>query len=557
MNDMTAGPDATGPGGAKGRPRVAVIGCGYWGRNLVRNYHELGALAAVADADAARAAEFAKTTGVPTLSFEEILADSGIEALAIATPAALHARQAMDALAAGKDLFIEKPLALSVGDAEEVEARAEQAGRILMVGHLLQYHPAFLRLKELVDEGRLGRLQYVYSNRLNLGKIRREENVIWSFAPHDISMILALAGEAPEDVETVAVCYLHKAVADVTTTHLSFGNGINAHVFVSWLHPFKEQKLVVVGDAGMAVFDDGQGWNEKLVVYPHRIDWLNGLPRPAKAEGQPVAVPEGEPLKLECQHFLDCVASRERPRTDGAEGLRVLRVLEAAERSMARGQVIALPKKNERERQAAQTGERAPARDPFVHESSYVDEGCSIGSGSRIWHFSHILKGSQIGRDCIIGQNVMIGPEVRIGDRCKIQNNVSIYKGITLEDGVFCGPSAVFTNVLTPRAEIERKDEFRETLVERGVTIGANATIVCGHRLGAYAMVAAGAVVTRDVPPHALVAGVPARRIGWVSHAGERLGDGLVCPRTGRRYAELNEDTLVELSKEARVAQHG
>lgn len=186
----------------------------------------------------------------------------------------------------------------------------------------------------------------------------------------------------------------------------------------------------------------------------------------------------------------------------------------------------------------------------FAHESAYVDEPCEIGAGTKIWHFSHILAGTRIGRNCVIGQNVMAGPEVTIGDNCKIQNNVALYKGVTLEDGVFCGPSCVFTNVLTPRAEVERKDEFLATRVGRGATIGANATIVCGHDLGDYCMVAAGAVVTRDVPAHALVAGVPARRIGWVSRAGERLGDDLVCPRSGERYA-LENGALILAGAEA------
>jgi acetyltransferase-like isoleucine patch superfamily enzyme len=168
--------------------------------------------------------------------------------------------------------------------------------------------------------------------------------------------------------------------------------------------------------------------------------------------------------------------------------------------------------------------------------------------GSKIWHFSHILKGSKIGRNCIVGQNVMIGPDVTIGDTCKIQNNVSIYKGVTLEDGVFCGPSCVFTNVNTPRAEIERKDEFLPTRVRCGVTIGANATIVCGVDLGEYSTIGAGAVVTKDVPAFALVAGVPARRIGWVSRTGDRLGADLVCPRTGTRYVEIARDRLEELT---------
>ncbi|MDQ0316206.1 acyltransferase [Amorphus orientalis] len=172
----------------------------------------------------------------------------------------------------------------------------------------------------------------------------------------------------------------------------------------------------------------------------------------------------------------------------------------------------------------------------FIHESAYVDAPCEIGPNSKVWHFAHILKGCRIGKDCSVGQNVMIGPDVTVGDSCKIQNNVSLYNGVELEDGVFCGPSCVFTNVNNPRAEISRKSEFRHTLVKRGTTIGANATIVCGHTLGAYSFIAAGAVVTGDVPDFALMAGVPARRIGWMSKAGGRLGDDLVCPVDGSRY---------------------
>lgn len=176
----------------------------------------------------------------------------------------------------------------------------------------------------------------------------------------------------------------------------------------------------------------------------------------------------------------------------------------------------------------------------FVHESAYVDMPSTVGAGTKIWHFVHVLANTTIGRNCVLGQNVMAGPHVTIGDNCKIQNNVALYKGVHLEEGVFCGPSCVFTNVLTPRAEVERKDEFLETHVGRGATIGANATIVCGNRLGRYCMVAAGAVVTRDVPDYALVAGVPARRIGWVSRTGDRLDGSLICPRTGERYRETD-----------------
>ncbi len=177
----------------------------------------------------------------------------------------------------------------------------------------------------------------------------------------------------------------------------------------------------------------------------------------------------------------------------------------------------------------------------FVHATAIVDDGAEIGEGTKVWHFCHVLERTRIGRRCVLGQNVMAGPDVTIGDNVKIQNNVSIYAGVTLEDDVFCGPSCVFTNVLTPRAFVERKDEFLPTLVRRGATIGANATIVCGVTIGAYAMVGAGAVVTRDVPDYALVVGNAARQMGWVSRAGERLGENLVCPRTGERYKLLNE----------------
>lgn len=515
-------------------PKIAVIGAGYWGRNLVRNFAEMGALSAVSDRDVPTASALSERFGVAARSLEETLADGSIDAVVIAVPAAQHFEVADRALAAGKHVFVEKPLALDVTEAERLCEIADRKNRVLMVGHLLQYHPAFLKVKELAADGVLGRVQYMYSNRLNFGRIRREEDILWSFAPHDISMILELARSEPDSVNAVGSRYLHESIADVTTTHLSFPGGERAHVFVSWLHPFKEQKLVVVGDRGMAVFDDGQPWQSKVQLYRHRIDWREGLPLPFKADPEPIAVAGDEPLSLECRHFLECVATGKTPRTDGREGVRVLKVLRAASRSMASGSI--------KSRQAM-----AEPSDVFVHESSYVDDGCEIGSGTRIWHFSHILGGTKIGRNCNLGQNVMVGPNVVVGNNCKLQNNVSVYPGVRLGDGVFCGPSCVFTNVLNPRAEVERKDEFRQTPVGRGATIGANATIICGHTIGEFAFIGAGAVVADDVPPHALMVGVPAKRIGWMSHAGERLGPDLICPRSGRRYREMGGDRLEEV----------
>ena len=352
-------------------PLVAVAGCGHWGRNLVRCFAELGALGAVIDAAPARAAELADRHGVPKRDWSDVLVDPDIDAVVLATPAERHASMALDALGYGKHVFVEKPLALTVPDGERVAAVAAAADRTLMVGHVLQFHPAFLKLGELVRAGELGRIQYLYSSRLNLGRIRREENVFWSFAPHDLSMILKLAGESPAKVSAVGCSYLHPSIADVTTTHLEFANGIRAHVFVSWLHPFKEQKLVVVGDGGMAVFDDGQPWERKLTLFRHRIAWRNGAPEPARAEAEPISVDPAEPLEQECRHFLDCIRTGMRPRTDAVEALAVLRVLAEAE-------------KGTRTSRPAPPGPPADRAGVSVHESAYVDHGCELGEGTRI-----------------------------------------------------------------------------------------------------------------------------------------------------------------------------
>jgi UDP-2-acetamido-3-amino-2,3-dideoxy-glucuronate N-acetyltransferase len=515
---------------AQDLPKVAVIGAGAWGKNLVRNFANLGALAMVCDSDSGACAHAVKISPEVRIctSFSEVLSQPEIEAVAIATPAVSHYQVAKAALAAGKDVFVEKPLALEVAEGRELVNLAEKQGRILMVGHILHYHRTIQKLKELIDTGKLGKIQYVYSNRLNIGKIRKEENILWSFAPHDISIILLLMGELPEEVSAHGGNYLQSKVADVTLTTLSFASGARGHIYVSWLHPFKEQMLVVVGERQMAVFDDISP-DRKLVLYPHQIDWINRYPVARKAEGEVVPLEMSEPLKDECAHFLECVRSRQRPQTDGAEGLRVLQVLQACQRSLdGKGVRVKL----------SQAAPQAATLPYFVHETAVIDEPSQIGRGAKIWHFSHILKNCQIGENTNIGQNVVIGPEVTIGQGCKIQNNVSVYQGVTLEDCVFCGPSMVFTNVFNPRAHIRRMDEVRPTLVQTGASIGANATIVCGHTIGRYAFVGAGAVVTKDIPDNALVVGNPARQIGWMCECGNKLNAQLQCPACERRFEQ-------------------
>ncbi len=513
-------------------PGVAVIGAGYWGQNLVRNYHQLGALVAVCDKNETVLAEMGERyAGLKThFALHDVLAAEEVKAVVVATPAETHFALTREALLAGKHVQVEKPLVLYESEAEELIALAEEKALVLMVGHLLRYHPAVVRLNELAAGGELGRINYIYSHRLNLGKIRREENILWSFAPHDVSMILSLAGEEPESVLATGGNYLHKEIADVTTTHLDFPSGLKAHIFVSWLHPFKEQKLVVVGERKMAVFDDTKDWPDKLVLYPHRVVWERHVPVPAKAEPERMDIEPREPLRLECEHFISCIATGARPLTDGQEALKVLKVLRAGQRSLdSSGTRIMLS----RGQKAAPQGKGEPY---FVHPSAVIDEGVGIGPGTKIWHFSHVMSGSRIGGRCNIGQNVVIGPEVHIGDGCKIQNNVSVYPGVTLEEEVFCGPSMVFTNVINPRAQIVRKHEIKPTLVRRGATLGANATVVCGVRIGRFAFVGAGAVVTKDVADHALVKGNPARQDGWICSCGVGLGQDLVCPACGLSF---------------------
>lgn len=519
---------------------VALIGCGAWGKNHLRVWSQLECLSVVCDTDPDRLqAVQAQYPDVEIcLDINQVIDRPDIDAVVIAAPAPLHAVLTRQALEAGKDVLVEKPMALTATQGERLVEIASARDRILMVGHVLEYHPAIQKMHQLINDGTLGRVQYIYSNRLNLGRIRTEENALWSFAPHDIAIMLRFLGLMPEEVACHGGAYLNYQIADVTLTSLSFPNNVQAHIFVSWLHPFKEQRFIVVGDRQMAVFNDTRPLEEKLALYPHRVDWLGGqVPIAQKAEAVYQPLEATEPLRAECEHFLHCVDTRQQPLTDGESGLRTLQILEAAQQSL------------EQRSRAIQLTQTKPAPEYHVHPTATVDDGAQIGKNSRIWHYTHVMPGARIGQNCILGQNVFVADDVQLGNGVKVQNNVSLYKGVVLEDNVFCGPSMVFTNVTNPRSEIERKQEFKQTLVKRGATLGANSTIICGVTIGRYALVGAGAVVTKDVPDYGLVVGVPAVRQGWVSRHGHRLPrpdeDGtMVCPESGWRYQEVEPGVL-------------
>lgn len=506
------------------KKNVAVIGAGYWGKNLVRNFYELGSLRWVCDTREEILTETRTKYGVKTTpDLAEVLADPEVQGVVIAAPAAQHFEIARRCLRAGKDVYVEKPLALHASEGRTLVEEAQKASRILMVGHILEYHPAILELKRLIDSGELGKIQYIYSSRLNLGKLRTEESILWSFAPHDISAILYLLGESPSVITAQGGSYLNHNI-DTTLTTCEFPSGVQAHIFVSWLHPFKEQKLVVVGSNKMAVFDDVEP-KRKLVLYSHHIDWLGRLPVAHKEDGHAIELPADEPLRLECQHFLHSMETRQKPRTSGEKAVHVLEVLEGCEQSLRmKGRPVEISQK--------------PPVSYFAHPTAVIDEGCEIGAGTKIWHFSHIMSGAKIDERCNLGQNVVVSPSVVIGKNVKIQNNVSVYTGVILEDDVFCGPSMVFTNVVNPRSHVVRRNEYKTTLVKKGASIGANATILCGVTLGRYCFIGAGSTVIRDVPDYALMVGTPARQVGWMCYCGVTLPKSSIatCKACGRHY---------------------
>lgn len=307
---------------------IAVVGCGRWGRNHVRNFYELGALAAVCDINQDVMNEMSKTYDVPGLKWHEVLRDENIKGVAIVVPSAAHGNMARDALNAGKHVFIEKPLTLNYKEAKELSALASEKGLTLMVGHLLQYHPAYLKLLEVVGSGSLGNIKYICSNRLNMSRIQEWEDCIWDFAPHDLSMILGIIDEAPIHVFCGTIESLNPGITDTATAFLEFASGVTAKIFISHFHPQKEQKLIVVGDRGSIVFDDTKDWDQKLMLSTYELKKSGAVLMASPTSDSSIQFSKTEPLKEECGHFIQCMKTGQEPRTGVAEALRVMQVLQ-------------------------------------------------------------------------------------------------------------------------------------------------------------------------------------------------------------------------------------
>lgn len=307
---------------------IGIVGLGYWGKNILRNLFELNVLHTACDFKEEIIEERRKQHPEVryVTNYDELIHNPEIKAIVIATPAVTHYELARKALLQGKDVFIEKPMCMSIKEGEELIKLAEEKGAIIMVGHILRYHPAVVKLQELIAQGLIGEIIYVYSHRLNIGKIRTDENVWWSLAPHDISLLLMLINKKIGNFYYQGKAYVTQGVDDTALASFEFDDGVKAHIFVSWWHPFKEQKLVVIGTQGMLVFDDTT--QEKLFYYPHKLAWNNGIPQAKKEEMQIIPVENREPLREEMKHFIECVKERKKPKTDGYEGLRVVEILE-------------------------------------------------------------------------------------------------------------------------------------------------------------------------------------------------------------------------------------
>jgi len=521
--------------------KVCVIGGGKWGRNHIKTLHSLDSLAGIVDTDRETLEGFSNDYPQAKLfqDYKEAAAEN-FDGFTVATPAETHYDIALYLLERKKHILVEKPVALTAKRAKHLKDIADNNNVNLMVGHVLLFHPAIHKIKELIKNDKIGKLQYIYSNRLNLGTVRTEENILWSFAPHDVSLFQYFIEALPTEIISRGGAFLQPTIHDSTLTILKYPENIVGHIFVSWLHPFKEQRLVVIGSKGMISFEDSSQ-EKQILFYEKGIDWVRGEPIKRDGPTEIIDYDSAMPLTEELRYFVNHLDGKSIEIADSQNAVDVLEILERATDSMLKGAEQVIDKKKYDDETKAY----------YVHPTAVIDENVRIGKGTNIYHFSHIQSGSRIGENCTLGQNVNVANNVKIGKNVKIQNNVSVYEGVELEDYVFCGPSMVFINILEPRCEFPQRGSrfYKKTLVRHGASIGANATIVCGHTIGCFAFIGAGAVVTKDVPDYALITGVPGKQVGWMSRHGARLpepaGDGImVCPKSGWKYKESKPGIL-------------
>ena len=518
--------------------KIVVVGAGRWGKNHIKTLKELGYLAGIVETDENKLVELNKMySDVPKFSTVEESLEQNFEGYVVATPAVSHFEVTKFLLENNKHVLVEKPITLTSKDAKQLVDLADKKEAKLMVGHVLLYHPAIKKIKEQLDAGSIGKLEYIYSNRLNLGTVRTEENILWSFAPHDISIFQYFVGDMPISVVSDGGSFLQPTIHDTTMTVLHYPNNIVAHIFVSWLHPFKEHRLVVIGSKGMISFEDSSLCKE-LVFYEKGIDWIQGQPIKREGATKNIEYDDKMPLTEELLHFVDCIDNDKTPLTHARSGMDVLTILEKAQASLIK--------------ESSGTPKELEKRDYFFHESATVDEGVNIGKGTKIWHNSQIQKGAQIGEYCVIGHNCFVASRAKLGKGVKLESNVDVWDLVTLEDYVFAGPSVVFTNDVNPRSKYPKSKypqygQWIPTLIKEGASIGANATIVCGITIGKHAFIGAGAVVTKDVPDYALVYGNPARLGGWVCECGNKItldNDKVTCKICNRQY-QLKSEKLI------------